>query len=109
LSSVPAGQSDPEACLLKPTGFVRHYEDLRGEVLTGETSRTGSSGLALVVHRGLVEWLRVAAQRLSPVGRREDPPPPRGSEATSTLGSLPSQLTLVLANMILGGQREVTA
>jgi len=102
LSSTPVGQGDPETCL-------RHYEDLRREVLTGETSRTGSSGQAVVVHRGLMDWMRVAPQRLSPASRGDDHPPPRGSEERSTLGSLQSQLTLVLANMILGGQREVTA
>jgi len=109
LSSTPTGQGESEA-------FLRHYEDLRGEVLTGETSRTGSSGLALVVHRGLVAWMRVTTQRLLPASRRDAHPPSRGDEEelcefqqTSTLGSLQSQLTLVLANMILGGQREATA
>ena len=83
------------------------YEDLRREVLSGETLGSGSWGLALVIHRGVAAWLHALTRReedqppcAQPRIRQVDRPPPVRMGA---------QMTMLLAGMILAGRREARA
>jgi hypothetical protein len=92
--------ADSKAC------GVRAYEDLRREVLSGETLGSGSWGLALVIHRGLAAWLHALT-------RREDQPPCAQPQIRQVDRPAPvrmgAQMTMLLAGMILAGRREVHA
>jgi hypothetical protein len=85
-------------------GGVKAYEDLRREVLSGETLGTGSWGLALVIHRGVTAWLlaltlpqdRAACSR----------PHPRRIDGRSS-GPRDAAMTMILAGMILAHRQEV--
>lgn len=88
---------------------VGAYEDLRREVLSGETVGSGSWGLALVIQRGLPAWFDALA-------RREDQtdcarPQLRQIVHHPVRDDWPvrSEITRLLADMILAGRREVRA
>jgi hypothetical protein len=96
--------------LLDPSAdWTRRYEELRQQasVQPGWTSRRW--GLALLIGRGVVAWMRAWPQRLISVERQQTHAVPNGPELPSHLHH---QVTLVLTNMILNGGRaslEATA
>ncbi len=97
------GSLDPSA------DWTARYEDLRRQasVELGWTSRRW--GLALLISRGTVAWMRAWPQRLVSVERQQARAVPNGPELPSHLHR---QVTLVLTNMILNGERaslEATA
>ena len=89
--------------------WTRWYEDLRQQasVQSGWTSHTW--GLALLISRGVVAWMRAWPQRLVSVERRQAHAVPARTELPSYLHH---QVALVLTDMILNGGRaslEATA
>jgi hypothetical protein len=89
--------------------WTRRYEDLRQQesVQPGWTSRTW--GLALLISRGVVAWMRAWPQRAVSVERRQANAVPARTELPSYLHH---QVALVLTDMILNGGRaslEATA
>lgn len=85
---------------------VTAYEDLRREVLSGETVSSGSWGLALVIQRGLPAWLDALGRREgNALGDRAQP----RQIAPKPPVPLGAQMTMLLAGMILAGRREARA
>ena len=89
--------------------WTQRYEDLRQQasIEPGWTSRRW--GLALLISRGVVAWMRAWPQRGVSVERRQAHAVPNGPEFPSHLHH---QVTLVLTDMILNGGRaflEATA
>ena len=82
--------------------WTQRYEDLRQQasVQPGWTSRRW--GLALLIGRGVVAWMRAWPQRLVSVERWQARAVPNGPELPSHLHH---QVTLVLIDMILNGGR----
>ena len=80
--------------------WTQRYEHLRqqGSVQPGWTSRRW--GLALLISRGVVAWMRAWPQRLVSTEQRQARAVPDGPELPSRLHH---QVTLVLTDMILNG------
>ena len=96
------GSLDPSA------DWTARYEDLRRQAST-QNERGSRWGLALLIGRGVVAWMRAWPQRLISVERQQAHAVPSGPELPSHLHH---QVTLVLTNMILNGGRaslEATA
>ena len=97
------GGLDPSA------DWTERYEDLRQQasVQSGWPSRRW--GLALLISRGVVAWMRAWPQRAASVERRQARAVPARTELPSDLHH---QVALVLTDMILNGGRtslEATA
>jgi len=83
------------------------YEDLRRAVLSGNESNNNNWGMALFIRHGMVGWMRAWP--------KSDPPSkPEKHQLSTTVASqesIPSslrgQITILLANMILNGHKEV--
>ncbi len=96
--------------LLDPSaGWTRRYEELRRQasIEPGWTSRRW--GLALLISRGVVAWMRAWPQRLVSVERRQARIVSKAPELSSHLHL---QVTLLLTDMILNGEHaslEATA
>ena len=91
-----------EAAVSHQDDWIGWYEDLRHQSMAAHGSG-GGWGLALFVRSGLVAWMRAwpeSPQRTPNVCARV------GHE-TSLPPSLLQQMTTIMANMILGRQREV--
>jgi len=95
MSSTPRNQN-PE--------LVDHYEQLRSEALLQPAGRQPAPGLALLLGRGMTEWMRAWSPCLPKL------------EAKTMLPSVPSppyplevraQITILLAGIILSQQLEV--
>jgi hypothetical protein len=73
------------------------YEALRAAVLSGRSS--GQRGLAILIHRGLAAWIG----EMKPEGSVSTPLPtvPARSADPPTLTPGPSELTRVLAGIVL--------
>ncbi len=89
--------------------WTRRYEDLRRQV-SAQPGWTGQRwGLALLISRGVVAWMRAWPQRVVSIERQQSPTVPDHTELPSDLHH---QVASVLADMILNGERpslEVTA
>lgn len=88
--------------------WTSRYEDLRRQAST-QNERGSRWGLALLIGRGVVAWMRAWPPRLVSVERQQARAVPNGPELQSHLHH---QVTLVLTNMILNGGRaslEATA
>ncbi len=88
--------------------WTARYEDLRRQAST-QNERGSCWGLALLIGRGVVAWMRAWPQSGISVERRQARAVPNGPELPSHLHR---QITLVLTNMILNGGRaslEATA
>ena len=101
MNAVAHGEGDGE-------GWVRRYEDMRREVLYGQTFAKSRWGLALVVRRGLVAWMRAQAKRTLPVSCFDHRPPGTDAGGTRDAGPVRTQMIIALANMILNVRRETT-
>ena len=88
--------------------WTARYEDLRRQAST-QNERGSRWGLALLIGRGVMAWMRAWPQCGVSVERRQARAVPNGPELPSHLHR---QVTLVLTNMILNGGRaslEATA
>ena len=88
--------------------WTARYEDLRRQAST-QNERGSRWGLALMIGRGVVAWMRAWPQRLVSVERRRVRTDPYGPVLPSHLNLL---FTLLLTDMILNGGRtslEATA
>jgi hypothetical protein len=83
---------------------VKAYEDLRREILSGETLGTGSWGLALVIHRGVTAWLLTLTLPQDPAACSR-PYPDRIDGRSSEPKD--AAMTMILAGMILTHRQEV--
>jgi hypothetical protein len=86
------------------TDLAAQYEQLRSDVLSSPVSRGHGLGLGVFLRQGMLGWMRAWS-------RCTDGPPPRPSPPPQTDTTLPleirSQMTIVLAAMIVGQQQEV--
>jgi hypothetical protein len=82
--------------------WTQRYEDLRQQasVQPGWTSRRW--GLALLISRGVVAWMRAWPQRRASIERRQAREVP---DAPALPSHLHHQIILVLTDMILNGGR----
>ena len=80
--------------------WATHYEELRQQVLAGDSR---GPGLAVLLGRGMQAWLEVAGS----LGVRNTPPQTQIATETGPLRTVPgeyrTQLTAVLAGMVLHG------
>ena len=81
--------------------WTRRYEDLRRQASAQPGWTDQSWGLALLINRGVVAWMRAWPQRVVPVERRQSRTVPDHTELPSDLHH---QVALVLADMILNGE-----
>jgi hypothetical protein len=83
--------------------LAAQYEQLRSDALRSPDGRGCGLGLALFLRQGMLSWMR-AASRCTGDGR------PRSSRPARADTILPleirSQITIVLAAMIVGQQQE---
>lgn len=85
--------------------WTARYEQLRSTALSAYQSNGGNWGEALLIHHGMVGWMR-AWPKEDTQSTTYQPSTPIISR-TSIPSSLRNQITVLLANMILNGQREV--
>ena len=97
------GSLDPGA------DWTRRYEDLRRQASAQSDWTSRRWGLALLISRGVIAWMRAWPRRLASVERRQARAIPDHTELPSHLHH---QVTLVLTDMILNRGRtslEATA
>ena len=86
------------------TDLAAHYEQLRSDAFSYSVGRGHGPGLVLFLRQGMLSWMRAWSRCTSG-------PEPRCSTPPYTDAILPlevrSQITTVLAAMILGQQQEV--
>jgi hypothetical protein len=90
-------------------GWTQRYEDLRRQASVEPGWASRRWGLALLIGRGVVVWMRAWPQCGVSIERRQARAVPDGPELPSHLHH---QVTLVLTDMILNGGRaslEATA
>ena len=84
--------------------WTARYEQLRSTALSKYQSNGGNWGKALFIRHGMVGWMRAwPKEDTLPINNQ---PPPPIIPRTSIPSSLRNQITVLLANMILNGQRE---
>ena len=92
--------------------WTTRYEDLRRQVVEEHRQLDRGAGLALLVQRGVAAWMQAWPEGIAPL-------PPRGvpldsanavpAEPICLPGDLRHQMTLILANMVLGHQERATS
>ncbi len=85
--------------------WTARYEQLRSTALSKYQSNGGNWGKALFIRHGMVGWMRAWPKEDTPPINNQPPPPI--IHRASIPSSLRNQITVLLANMILNGQREV--
>jgi hypothetical protein len=84
-------------------GLAAYYEQLRAEAI--DDSKGHGQGLGLFLHRGMLAWMRAWPRPSTRPEARPSPPPFTDSILPSYVRS---QMTAVLAAMILGQQQEAS-
>jgi hypothetical protein len=79
--------------------FVAGYEELRGQVLSGQRG----PGLALLMRRGIREWMNAYSLCTAP---RSTNVPIQAEGAPALLQDLRTEVVLILAGMVLQGCQE---
>jgi hypothetical protein len=87
---------------LSPKVLVENYEQLRQAVLVN--ANDGSLGLALFLHHGMVAWIK-AWSKYRPVETTR-PVPEEKAVSSSLAGDLRTELTTILANILLASRQE---
>ena len=91
------------------TGLTARYEELRSDVLLDSRGHGQGLGMALFLHRGMLAWMRAwpGLPACSPQQAYPEPRPLLQSAPDSILPpDVRSQMTAVVAAMILGQQQE---
>ncbi len=87
------------------TDLAARYEQLRSDFLSCPVSRGHGLGLGVFLRQGMLGWMYAWS-------RCTDGPPPRPVPSSQTDTTLPpeirSQITIILAAMIVGQQQEVS-
>ena len=85
--------------------MVADYEQLRSDVLDQRRRSVPTPGLVLFLRQGMTAWMRAWASCSR--GNKSEPNAPLAAGMLSL--SVRTEMTLILAGMILGQQREITA
>lgn len=85
--------------------LVAHYEQLRSEALFQSTGRHPAPGLALLLGRGMTEWMRAWSACLPKLEAETLLPSP---PSPSCPLEIRAQIATLLAGIILSQQLEVT-
>ena len=80
--------------------MVADYEQLRSDVLDRQRRSFPSPGLALLLRQGMTAWASCSRENQS------EPSSPLAAGRLSL--SVRTEMTLILAGMILGQQQEIT-
>jgi hypothetical protein len=87
--------------------MTAQYEQLRNDALAGQSGQSLTPGLALFIRNGMIAWMRAS----SPYMRNTDTAttPPESASQVPLLCSfeIRSQLTAILAGVILSQRWEV--
>jgi hypothetical protein len=80
---------------------------LRRAAFSVYQSNGGNWGMALFIRQGMVGWMRAWPKRDVPPDTEKYQPAVVIATPTSVPASLRNQITILLANMVLNGQKEV--
>lgn len=87
-------------------GLVNAYEQLRHEVLNMSTGNKPAPGLALLLSRGMLEWMRACVQFFQ-VAPQKPAAPPNQDEPVPF--GIRAEIAVLLAGMLLHPSRETRA
>ena len=92
-----------------PGYYEQHYERLRREALSPQRGLERGHGLALFLSQGMIAWMKALATLQPPrsTSSVETTPDPLPSQPKLS-SSVRSELTTVLASMILACRRSLT-
>lgn len=88
--------------------YEQHYERLRQEALSSCRCLERGHGLALFLSQGMVAWMKALTTLQPPRPSSEESIPGPFSTATELSKSVRSELTTVLAGMVLVCRRSQT-
>jgi hypothetical protein len=83
--------------------LAAQYEQLRSDALLSPDGHGCGPGLVLFLRQGMLSWMRVAS-RYTGNRQPESSPPPRADTILPL--EIRSQITIILAAMIVGQQQE---
>ena len=87
--------------------WISRYEELRQAALPGHQLNNNNWGMALFIRHGLVGWMRAWSKSDPPARLEKHQFSTTVASQTTVPSSLRGQITILLANMILNGHKEV--
>jgi hypothetical protein len=87
--------------------WTSRYEQLRRTALSEYQSNNGNWGMTLFIRQGMAGWMRAWPKADAPTTSPKYPSENATIIPTAIPTSLREQITILLANMILNGRKEV--